>query len=105
VTLADVADAHDETNIASLDPSLVRVEHHAWIAERGTLDGVLARESGAEEESAGRRKLTLRTEPVRELFGMLQEDFGQAMVSFIESSQYIGKTPLYLFVRQLQDSL
>jgi hypothetical protein len=81
------------------------VHHHAWVAECGTLDGVFTRKGGTKEEPAGWRQLALRVEPIRELVGMLKKDFGQAMMSSIEPSQYIFKTVLYFFVRQVQDSL
>ncbi len=105
MTLADAADTHDETNIASLDSHLVGVKHHAWVAECCTLNGVFACKGRAEEKPASRRQLALGAESVGELFGMLKEHFGQAMMSSVEPSQYIVKTSFYFFVRQLQDSL
>jgi hypothetical protein len=105
VTLANGTDAHHETDVAGRDFDLVGMHDHARIAEGGTLDGVFTRKGGTKEEPAGGRQLALRVEPIRELVGMLKKHFGQAMMSSIEPSQYIFKTVLYFFVRQVQDSL
>ena len=91
--------------LASCDPSLVGVHHHAWVAECSTLDGVFTGKGGAKEQPAGSRQLALGVEPIRELVGMLKKYLGQAMMSSIEPSQYIIKTVLYFFLRQLQYSL
>jgi hypothetical protein len=105
MTLTDGADTHDETSLARCRPFLVGVHHHAWVAECGTLDGIFTRKGGTQEEPAGGGQPVLRGEPVRELVRMLKEYFGQAVMSSIESLQYVIKTLLHFFVRQFQDSL
>jgi hypothetical protein len=105
VTLTNGPDAHDETNLARCDPCLVGVHHDAWVAECGTLDGVFTRKGGTKEEPTSRRQLAVGVEAIRKLVGMLQERFGQTMMSPTEPGHHIIKTLLHFFVRQLQNSL
>ena len=49
------------------------MKHHARVAECGTLNGVLAGEGGAEEQTAGWRQLELWIETIGEFIGMPQE--------------------------------
>ena len=98
VTFTDGPHAHYETNIARRNPCLVGVQHHAWVAKCGTLDGIFTRKGGAKEEPAGWGQLALGVQPIRELVGMLKEYFRQVVMSSIESKQHIIKTVLCLFV-------
>ncbi len=70
VALADGPDTHDEPPTAGIDPGLVRVHHHARIAQCGTLDGVFTREGGTEQQKAGRGKLASWVETIGELVGV-----------------------------------
>ena len=45
----------------------------------------------------------LGIEPIRQLVRMLEERFGQAVMSAVESRDHIIKTLLHFFVRQFQD--
>ena len=60
MTLTDGADTHDETKLASCRPFLVGMDHHAWVAEGGSLDGIFTRKGGTEEQSAGEGQLGTR---------------------------------------------
>ena len=105
MTLADGPDAHHEPELAGADPALVRVHHHARIAERGTLDGVFAGESGTKQQAAGRRQLAFGVEAIGELVGVPEERLGQAVMSALEPLNDIVVAPLNLVVRQRQDAL
>src|ERR1700722_4326771 len=72
VAFADRTDAHDEATGAWVGPRLIRMQHHAWIAQCRTLNGVLAGEAGAKEETAGWRQLHLRIQTIGEFIGMPQ---------------------------------
>src|SRR2546426_923054 len=52
VALADAADTHHEAQAANWQTRLVGMGDHAWIAQRGALDGVLAGEDGAQQQPA-----------------------------------------------------
>ena len=64
---------------------LIRMKHHARIAERSALNGELAGEGRAEQEAAGWRQLQFRIQAIGELIGMPEERLGQAVVSTIET--------------------
>ena len=70
MALADRTDAHDEAHGAGVRSRLIRMKHHARIAERGALNGEFTGEGRAEQEAAGWRQLQLRIQTIRELIGM-----------------------------------
>ena len=56
MAFTDRPHTHDESHTAGADHGLVRVQHHARIAERGALEGVLAREGRTQQQAASRRE-------------------------------------------------
>ena len=70
VSLADRTDAHDETDAAGVSTRLIRMKHHARIAQSRALNGELTGECRAEQEAAGWRQLQLRIQAIGELIGM-----------------------------------
>ena len=105
VTLANTSDAHHETSIASFRADLIGVNHHARIAESGSLNGVFTRKGGTEKEPAGWRQLAFGVESIREFIGMLKERVGQTTVSLAEPIQDVIETVLDFLVRKLQNAL
>ena len=87
-----------------LGSGLIRMEHHARIAERRTLNGVLAGEGRAEEQSAGWRQLQLRIQAIGEFIGMAQERLGQAVMPAIEACMHVVVAGLDLLVREGQQA-
>ena len=104
VALADRTDAHDEASGAWVGSRLIRMKHHARVAQRGTLNGVLAGEGGAEEQTAGWRQLQLRIQAIGEFIGMPQERLGQAMMPTVEACMHVVVAVLDVFVREGQQA-
>ncbi len=89
---------HDEAQTAAAHASLVRVHHHARIAEGGALNGVFTCESCTKQKASGRGQLAFGVEAIRELVCVSQERLGQAMMSPLEPFDDIVKAPLNLVV-------
>ena len=84
MALADGPHTHDEPQYAGADPGLIRMHHHARIAECGPLEGVFAREGRPEQQATGWRQLAGRVEAIGELIGVPEERLGQAVMSTLE---------------------
>jgi hypothetical protein len=54
VSFTDGTHAHDEPGAPCSHALLIGVEHHAGVAQRGTLDRELVREGGPEQQPSGR---------------------------------------------------
>ena len=84
VTLTNGPGTHREPDTAGADPRLVRMHHHARIAQRGTLEGVFAGEGGPEQQPTGHRDRTSWIEVLGELVSVPKERVGQAAVTGLE---------------------
>ena len=84
MAFADGPDTHDEPHIHSA-LGLLRMDHHARIAEGGTLNGVFACEGCTEQQAAGRGQFPVGIEAIGELVCVAEERLNQAMVSPLES--------------------
>ena len=80
------------------------MQHHARIAQRRTLNGVLAGEGRAEEQAASRGELQLRIQAIGEFVGVPQERLGQAVMAIIEACMHVVVAVLDLFVRKGQQT-
>ncbi len=104
MALANAPDTHDEPQSTRADSRLVRVYHHARIAECCTLDGVLTGERRAKQQSAGWRQFELGIEAIREFIRVAKERLGQTVMSAIEPRTHIVVALLNLVVRERQNS-
>ena len=104
VALADRTDAHDEASGTWVGSRLIRMKHHARVAQCGTLNGVLASECGAKEQTAGWRQLQLWIQTIGEFISMPQERFRQAMMPTIEARLHVVVAVLDVFVRECQQA-
>ena len=104
MALADCPHADHETNAAWARSRLVRVQHHARIAEGSALNGVLAGEGRAQQQTAGRRKLQFWVQTIGEFIGVPQERLVQPVMSTSEACVHIVIAALDFLVRESQES-
>ena len=104
MALADCSNAHDETDGAWAGTRLIWVQHHARIAESSALNGVLAGEGRAKQQTAGRRQLQFWVQTIGELIGVPQERLGQPVMSTIEACVNIVVAALDFLVREGEES-
>ena len=104
MSFADRPYAHDETNAAWAGSRLIWVQHHARIAQGSALNGVLAGEGRAKQQTAGRRQLQFWVQTIGEFIGVSEERLGQPVMATIEACVHVVVALLDFFVREGEES-
>lgn len=99
-----IAEAHHEPQATVRHSGLVRMSHHAGVAEGGTFERILARERRAEQQPPRLGELALGIEAIGELVRVLTERVDEGAVTVSEAGLDIVQGSLHLVVAQGQDA-
>ena len=101
---ADAPHAHHESQAACGRPRLIRVGHHAGIAQRRRLDSVLAGECGSQQQHSRLRPFDVVVQTIGEFTGMTAKGADQISVPPVEARDDIVQRRAHLVLVEGKDA-